>query len=164
MRRPRLYSPCIADRYVNKARERIAEFSTDDGAGGLIALRVADGDKCAALTVYNTEGVEVRLDPRILSPETLRWAAQLYAADRALVRELQAPEPPPGEDGKPGPVFLVLAASDARPGDEWRASVLGHYGTDKAGALERAADLGAFVYLARFLDFRRYTILERIAA
>lgn len=89
MKRPRLYSPCVADRYVNKRRERVAEFSTEDGASGLIALRVADGDRCASLTVYAVEGCEVNVNPRVLSAKCLREAAELYAADQKLLAELQ---------------------------------------------------------------------------
>lgn len=60
MNRPRFTSPCVADRYANKSRERIAEFSFPgaDGAGGLIALRYRDGQP-PLVNVYRVEGCEV---------------------------------------------------------------------------------------------------------
>lgn len=60
MRRPRLISPCVANRYAGE-NERIAEFSFKDGGGGLIALRtLGDGTNIASL--YRLEGCKASIE------------------------------------------------------------------------------------------------------
>lgn len=64
MPRPRFLSPCNADRYVDKSRERVAEFSFPDAAtsasvpGGLISLRYREG-KPPLVQLYRVEGCDV---------------------------------------------------------------------------------------------------------
>lgn len=165
MSRPRIFSPCVADRYVTKARERIAEFSTADGAGGLIALRVAEGHYPASLTVYQTEGVEVRLDPRCLGAETLRKAAELYAADLELVAILKECDSAQHDPTKASPIYLVAEAAGLKRGEEWTAKgVRGSHGDDIAGAIAQARRLGCHLYRVRFLDLGKYLILDAVAS
>lgn len=62
MKRPRLISPCVADRNVrDKSRERIAEFSfpgTDGPAGGLISFYLPPNGR-PRVTLYCVDGCEV---------------------------------------------------------------------------------------------------------
>ena len=76
MPRPSIKSPCVADRYADRTRERIAEFS-DGEAGGLIS--VGRRDDGLHVSIYRAESVLVHVDPAILAPQSLRAAAKLYA-------------------------------------------------------------------------------------
>lgn len=53
-RRPSIKTPCVADRY-HAPGERIAEFSTPSGAGGLIRIQELDGG-AVVLEVYRVTG------------------------------------------------------------------------------------------------------------
>ena len=108
MPRPKIFSPCVADRHVsNKSVERIAEFSTTNGLGGLISLReFLDGT--AALEVYRVDdGVQVVVDlpserivgrdPRGLpaAPDLLGMVERLLAHHREVtdtVTEADVPD------------------------------------------------------------------------
>lgn len=75
MTRPRITSPCVADRFADKRTERIAEFSYPGSAdartgnlpGGLI--RAWDGPNGPALHVYRVDGVRVTVEGQ--APPTL---------------------------------------------------------------------------------------------
>ncbi len=59
MKRPRLKSPCVADRaHVNG--ERIAEFTFPNGSGGLISFRMMNGIPIVELFRVD-EGIVCRL-------------------------------------------------------------------------------------------------------
>lgn len=81
MGRPRLISPCVADRYLTRdgrgKNERIAEFSFGNGAGGLISLRTAAADQ-HIVEIYRAERVIVRT--RLTRPFDL----MLQALEEAL--------------------------------------------------------------------------------
>lgn len=62
MKRPSIKTPCVADRYADKRAERIAEFSTPSGKGGLIRVRQND-DGSVLVSLY-------RLDPGIIVETT----------------------------------------------------------------------------------------------
>lgn len=102
MPRPRLTVNCVADNYVDKTRERIAEFSfpdTDGPAGGLIAFRSREG-KPPLVQVYRAEGCTVTTDDtaelmqavEYLFPRVHRHLATSDELERisALMRRLQA--------------------------------------------------------------------------
>jgi hypothetical protein len=91
MKRPRIITPCVADRHAMKG-ERIAEFSTDHG-GGLIRVRQSfDGTE---IEIY-------RCDPtvRIITPpDPARNAApDMLEALRDIAKTPKQGEP---EDGDP---------------------------------------------------------------
>lgn len=54
MARPSIKSPCVADGYADKTRERIAEFSAPNGKGGLIAIRQND-DGTVTVSLYQLD-------------------------------------------------------------------------------------------------------------
>lgn len=65
MKKPRLISPCVADRYAGPG-ERIAEFSFPEAAsgggdlpGGLISLRYGRGERRPMIYVHRVEGCDV---------------------------------------------------------------------------------------------------------
>lgn len=60
MRRPSIKSPCVADCY-HAPNERIAEFSTANGEGGLISIRQLDNG-ITLVELYNvSKGVLIRI-------------------------------------------------------------------------------------------------------
>lgn len=65
MGRPSIKSPCVADRYADQSRERIAEFSTPSGKGGLISIIENDNGE-VLVSVYRCDpGVTVRAEPEL---------------------------------------------------------------------------------------------------
>lgn len=58
-KRPAVIVNCVADRYADRGRERIVEFSFPNGKGGLIAFRQSDGGVCTINVYRMDEGVEV---------------------------------------------------------------------------------------------------------
>lgn len=64
MKKPKLKSPCVADRY-GLPGERIAEFSIG-GKGGLISLR-QDGEGVPIIELYQLDPeIKVRVKPELL--------------------------------------------------------------------------------------------------
>lgn len=57
-RKPRVLSPCVAERYNRRPNERIIEFSFSDGTGGLISFRQPDPERglVGRVEVYRTDG------------------------------------------------------------------------------------------------------------
>lgn len=96
MKRPSIKSPCVADRYAAPF-ERIAEFLTPSGQGGLISVReTADGN--ATVDVYNlTKMVTVTTSTEKKSPTftSLEMEAALCVWEEILTYRMQAWERDP---------------------------------------------------------------------
>ncbi len=100
MAKPRIISPCVAERHNSNGNERIAEFSAGPNAtGGLLSVR-SYGDKVVAELYRLDDSVVVRTDPdrldlsdsdiarfmrRHMTPEQ-KAAADLLAQLREMVR------------------------------------------------------------------------------
>jgi hypothetical protein len=59
MKRPSIKSPCVADRYADPNRERIAEFLAPNGKGGLIRVHQCDNGNVTVEVYRCDEGVTV---------------------------------------------------------------------------------------------------------
>lgn len=78
LKRPTIKSPCVADRYHLNPCERIAEFMTPSGKGGLISI-VEKPDGGVVVAVYRCDpGVTVRAAPEI--SHAPRWDGDFGSA------------------------------------------------------------------------------------
>ncbi len=70
MKRPTIKSPCVADRYCDRT-ERIAEFNTPSGKGGLFRVRQS-GDGKVIAEVYRTDPEIIVIAPHNAADEAAR--------------------------------------------------------------------------------------------
>ena len=66
MRRPRVLTKCVADRFSEKSKERIVEFSDANGAGGLISFYMQTDGKLRVCLYRLDDTVVVMLDKKHL--------------------------------------------------------------------------------------------------
>jgi hypothetical protein len=114
-RRPSFSSTCVADRYADKRRERIAEFSFPDAPeaggvtpGGLIRLAYRDGAP-PLVELYRVEGCEIRTPPSAEARAVLASAAEYVERFADLNGE------PKGGNCRRVLAQLRRAAGDAEP-------------------------------------------------
>jgi len=91
MTRPTITTPCAADRHHTGA-ERIAEFSTSKGQGGLISVReMVDGS--AQVSLYRLDkGTVVFCDPEHSRPSTNSKVLDALEAGRRMLDALRSLE------------------------------------------------------------------------
>jgi hypothetical protein len=146
MAKPRILSPCNAERATRRQNERIAEFSSEHG-GGLFSIRTYEGHAIAELYRLD-ETVRVRVEPDRLdlgAADLAKLKARLYpeqendALDAARWRALFAGGRIrimgwAGFDGeKPLPVGCHLGVElwDRHPSADPSSSYHGNNGTER---------------------------------